>query len=174
MRTLIVIAAAAILISQHAIAQQGGRGGRGGGGGGRGPAAAAPPPAPANPGFECFESVETPEFPQSALQSRIDATVWVTLQVTPQGTPDKLETKVTSAWANGPKLFTPAVEKVIRAAKFKSACAGKTVGVVYRYELHGDAIAEPKVTQKTDERVMFIESQPELMAAGKKTATAAK
>src|ERR1700691_2059215 len=113
MRISIVIAAA-LLVSQYGIAQQGGRGGRGGG---RGPA--AEPPAPVNPGFECFESVETPEFPQSALQSHIDATAWVTLQVTPQGAADKIETKVTSAWENGPKLSAPAVEKIIGASKFK-------------------------------------------------------
>lgn len=169
MRTLFVIAAA-LLVSQYGIAQQGGRGGRGGGG--RGPAAEPPPPV--NPGFECFQSVETPEFPQAALQSHIDATVWVTLQVTPQGAADKIETKVTSAWENGPKLFTPAVEKVIRASKFKSECAGKTVGVVYRYDLEGEPTAAPKVTEKTEARVMFIEGQPGLMAAGKKSGAAAK
>jgi hypothetical protein len=169
MRTLIVIAAA-LLVSQYGIAQQGGRGGRGGGRG----AAPAEPPAPVIPGFECFESVETPEFPPSALQTHIDATVWVTLQVTPQGTADKIETKVTSAWANGPKLFAPAVEKTVRAAKFKSECAGKPVGVVYRYDLHGEPVAAPKVTEKTEARVMYIESQPELMAAANKTRSPAK
>ena len=159
MRSLIVIAAA-LLVSQYGIAQQGGRGGRGGG---RGPA--AEPPAPVNPGFECFESVETPEFPQSALQSHIDATVWVTLQVTPQGAADKIETKVTSAWENGPKLFAPAVEKVIRASKFKAECAGKTVAVVYRYQLHGDSMANPKPATRTEFNILFIESQPETAAA---------
>jgi len=165
MRTLILIAAA-LLAAQYGIAQQGGRGGRGGG---RGPGPAAEPPPPPNPGFECFQSVEAPEFPESALQAHIDATAWVTLQVTPQGTADKIETKITSAWENGPKIFTPAVEKVIRAAKFKPECAGKTVGVVYRYDLEGEAVAAPKAMEKTEARVMYIESQPELKAAGNKT-----
>ncbi|HEY3826473.1 MAG TPA: hypothetical protein VGL82_18045 [Bryobacteraceae bacterium] len=168
MRTVIVIAAA-LLVAQFGIAQQGGRGGRGGG---RGPA--AEPPVPPKPGFECFQSVEVPEFPKSALQAHIDATVWITLQVTQQGTADKIETKVTSAWADGPKLFTPAVEKVLHAAKFKPECAGKAVAVVYRYDLHGEPIAAPKVTETQDERIMYIESQPELAAAGKKSGPAAK
>jgi Gram-negative bacterial TonB protein C-terminal len=169
MRTLIVIAAA-LLVSQYGIAQDGGRGG-GGGRGGRGGGRGGPvePPPPPNPGFECFQSVETPEFPQAALQAHIDATAWVTLQVTPQGTADKIETKITSAWENGPKIFTPAVEKVIRAAKFKPECTGKTVGVVYRYDLEGEAVAAPKAMEKTEARVMYIESQPELKAAGNKT-----
>ncbi len=169
MRTLIVIAAA-LLVSQYGIAQQGGRGGRGGG---RGPAPAEPA-KPVNPGFECFESVQTPEFPQAALQSHIDATVWVTLQVTPQLAAEKIETKVTSAWADGPKLFAPAVEKTLQASKFKTGCAGKAVSVVYRYDLHGDPTATPKASVKTEDRVMYIESQPELMAAGRKSGAAAK
>jgi hypothetical protein len=168
MRSLIMIAAA-LLVSQYGIAQQGGRGGRGGGRG-----AAPEPPPPADPGFECFERVETPEFPQSALRARIDATVWLRLQVTPQGTADKIDAKVTSAWENGPKLFAPAVEKVVGASKFKPECAGKTVAVVYRYELHGDPVAAPQATEKTEARIMYIESQPELAATGKKSAAAAK
>jgi hypothetical protein len=171
MRTLIMIAAA-LLVSQYGIAQQGG-GGRGGRGGGRGPAPAEPP-KPVNPGFECFENVQTPEFPQAALQSRIDGTVWVTLQVTPQFTADKIETKVTSAWADGPKLLAPAVEKVLQTSKFKAECAGKAVSVVYRYDLQGEPIATPKATVKREDRVMYIESAPESMAAGKKSGAAAK
>jgi|SRR5579863_4464726 len=167
MRTLIVIAAA-LLVSQYGIAQQGGRGGRGGRGG-----PPPEPPKPVNPGFECFESVQTPEFPQAALQSRIDGTVWVTLQVTPQLTADKIETKVTSAWANGQKLLTPAVEKVLQASKFKAECASKAVSVVYRYDLQGDPVAAPKATAKTEDRVMYIESAPEMMVAGKKSGGAA-
>jgi hypothetical protein len=167
MRTVLVIAAT-IFIAQYGIAQQGG--GRGGRGGGRGQAAEAPPPA--TPGFECFERVEPPEFPASALQAHIDGTVWLTLQVTPQGTADKIEPRVTSAWANGPKILSPAVEKAVRASKFKSECAGKTVAVVYRYELHGDAVANPKPTTRTEANVMYIESQPEPMA--KKSGAATK
>jgi len=79
MRILLAIATA-LLISQYGIAQQGGRGR----GGGRGQPAAEPP-APANPGFECFDHVEAPEFPQAALLAHVDGTVYIWVQVTPQG-----------------------------------------------------------------------------------------
>jgi hypothetical protein len=60
------------------------------------------------------------------------------------------------------------VEKAVRASKFKPECAGKTVAVVYRYQLHGDAAANPKPTTRTElSNIMFIESQPESMAAAK-------
>lgn len=167
MRTLLVIATA-LLISQFGIAQQGGRGR----GGGRGQPAAEPPPPP-DPGFECFEHVETPEFPQSALRAHVDGTVYIWVQVTPQGAPDKIDTQVASAWGDGPKLLTPAVEKAVRASKFKPECAGKTVAVVFRYELHGEATASPKTTTRTElSNIMFIESQPESRVTAKSGAPA--
>src|SRR5580658_2245159 len=138
MRVFLVIAIA-LLISQYGKAQQAGRGG----GGGRGQQQAAPA-LPANPGFECFEHAETPEYPQSALRAHIDGTVYIWVQVTAQGAADKIDSQVASAWGDGPKLLTPVVEKAVRASKFKPECGGKTVAVVYRYDLHGEATASPK------------------------------
>jgi hypothetical protein len=172
MRTLIVIAAS-LLIAQYGIAQPpagaggrgqagGGRGGAGGGRGGRGAAAPLPPP---DPGFECFDHAEVPDFPQAALRSKVDGTVWMRIQLTAQGTVGKMENEVSSAWGTASKLLVPPVEKAIQASKFKSDCSGKTVAVVYRYELHGDAIANPKPTNKMESpNIMFIDSQPEKAA----------
>lgn len=163
MRAFIVFATT-LLISQYGTAQQAGRGG--GGGRGRGAEAVAP----AYPGFECFENVATPEFPQSALQGGISGTVYINLQVTPQGA-DKIESKVVSAWDSASKILTPAVEKVIRASKFKPECAGKTVAVVYRYEIYGDPEASPKATERREGNAIYIASAPELATAAKRGAT---
>ena len=175
MRTLLAIAAT-LLISQYGTAQPpaGGRGAGGGGrGGGRGQQAAPPPAPPANPGFECFQTVETPEFPHSALQAHVDGTAWLSITLTPQAAVDKIGSQVTSAWGTASKLLTPAVEKAVRASKFKQECAGKTVDVVYRYELHGEPTANPKVTNRMEPpNIMYIESQPETAAA--KSAAPAK
>lgn len=170
MRTLLVLATA-VLMSLFGFAQQappgggGGRGGRGGGGGGRGQA--APPPAPPDPGFECFQSVPTPEFPAAALQAHVDGTVYIWAHLTAQSTVEKVDTQVASAWADGPKLLTPPVEKAVRAAMFKPECAGKTVAVVYRYELRGEPAASPKVTTKMEQpNIMYLDSQPQAAAKG--------
>jgi hypothetical protein len=81
--------------------------------------------------------------------------------VRPQSAVDKIDTQVVSAWGEAPKLLTPAVEKAIRSAKIKPECAGKSVSVVFRYQLQGDATPEPKVTSRTDKpNVMWIESPP--------------
>ena len=116
---------------------------------------------PGNDGLACFENLVTPEYPNSALQAHVDGSVWTWTQVSPQGVPDKIETQVVSAWGEGPKLLTPPVEKAIRASKVKAECAGKKVWVVFRYELHGEATPDPKVTSRTEApNVMWIESRP--------------
>jgi len=63
-------------------------------------------------------------------------------------------------------------EKALQASKFKPECAGKTVSVVFRYQLHGQPSASPKVTSKTeDPNLVWIESEP---AAGAKGAVPTK
>ncbi len=174
MRFLLVLAAG-LLIAQYGVAQEGppggggGRGaGRGGGRGfGRGPVVPPPPP---KPGFECFDHVVTPEFPGPALRQHVDGTVWVTLDVTAQGMPDNIHSEISTAWAAGEKLLVPPVEKAVRASTFKSSCFGKSVAVVYRYDLIGDAVAHPDVTTKSDERIMYIDSPPEMAPAGSRRA----
>ena len=112
-------------------------------------------------GLACFENLSTPEYPRSALQAHVDGSVWTTTQVSAQGAVDKIDTQVVSAYGDGPKLLTPPVEKAIRSAKVRPECAGKTVSVVFRYQLHGDAMPNPKVTSKTEApNIMWIESQP--------------
>jgi hypothetical protein len=122
--------------------------------------------APAS--LDCFENLAAPEFPESALRARVDGTVWTWTEVSPQGIPGKIDTQVVSAWADGAKLLTPAVEKAIRAAKVKPECAGKTVAAVFRYQLYGTATADPKVTSRRDgPNLMWIESQPAAPAPAK-------
>jgi hypothetical protein len=123
-------------------------------------------------GLACFENLTPPEFPMAALQAHVDGSVWVNVEVSPSGAAGKIDTQVVSAWADGAKLLTPAVEKAIHAAKFKAACHGKTVSTVFRYQLYGEPVAAPKVTSNSDgPRMMVIQSQPALApnAAAKQT-----
>jgi hypothetical protein len=162
MRKLLLVAAVAAITIPLIIAQAPQGGGRGGGkGGGRGKGAPAPPPPPPPAGLECFDTLATPEFPRAALQEKVDGTVWVNFEVTPEGAVDKIETQVTSAYADGPKLLTPPAEAAVKAAKMKSDCDGKKVLVVFRYELHGEPVANPQVTSRREPSyIVWIESQP--------------
>jgi hypothetical protein len=151
MRRLLLLAVTLPLSIQSGMAQRGG--GRGG--------PPAPPPGPPPAGLECFDNLPTPEFPKAALQAKVDGTVWVNIEVGAQGAAGKVDTKVTSAYTAGSKLLTPPVEAAIHSAKLKADCAGKTVLVVFRYELHGDPTANPQVTTKREPSyLVWIESQP--------------
>jgi hypothetical protein len=143
MRSALFFAAAALLASPMVRAQQSSK------------------PDSNSDGLGCFENLTAPEFPQAALRQHVDGSVWTWTHVNAQGMPEKIDTQVVSAWGNGPKLLTPAVEKAIHAAKVKPACDGKTVSVVFRYELHGEPTASPKVTSRTEApNIMYIESEP--------------
>jgi hypothetical protein len=156
MRILLAITAG-LLIAQYGAAQQPGGRGRGGGRG-----APAEPAVPVKPSFECFENVETPEFPHAALQENITGTVYVTLDA------GKVDTQVTSAWPTASKILVPPVEKAVRASKLKQDCAGKSVEVAFRFEIGGNPIANPVPVTRTESRMMVLESQPELVTAAKK------
>jgi hypothetical protein len=146
----IVLIATACLLSAPIWAQQG------------------QPPA-ATGDFSCFENLPTPEFPTAALQQHVDGSVWTWVQVTPQGAPGKVDTQVVSAWSDGANLLVPPVEKAVHEAKIKSDCAGKTIPVVFRYEVRGNPTAKPKVTSHREAPdIVYIESQP---AAATETAS---
>jgi len=130
------------------------------------------PAPPEDPGFECFERAETPEFPAAALQRRLDGTVWLRISLTAQGAIDKLDSRVVSAWGAAPPLLGPPVEKAVGASKFKTSCGGKTVAVAYTFEISGAATANPKPTRKDSAHVMYIESQPQSAAVVKPSAPA--
>jgi len=123
-------------------------------------------------GLACFENLAAPEYSRAALQAHVDGSVWTTTHVSPQGTIDKIDTQVVSAWDSASKLLLPAAEKAVRAAKIKADCAGKTVRVVFRYELHGDPTPNPETTSRMDPPyVVWIDSQampgPETSAVNK-------
>lgn len=102
-----------------------------------------------------------PEYPPAALQAHVDGSVWTWIQVSPQGSPGKIDTQVVSAWNDGAKLLTPAVETALRSAKIKPACAGKTVRAVFRYQYGGEIPPDPKAAPETDGAYLItIQSQP--------------
>jgi len=150
MRTLLLIATTTFFLPPFAVTQQ----------------VKSTPSTPS--GLECVDKLVTPDFPKTALEAHVDGSVWTWMQVTPQGTADKITTQVVSAYGDGPKLLTPAAEKALKESKFKTSCAGKTVSVVFRYELHGEPTATPKVTSRNEPpNIVYIESQPESTVSAK-------
>lgn len=122
---------------------------------------AAQPPDPSAEGLSCFVNLGTPDYPKAALDSHVDGAIWTWIHVNKQGVPEKIDADVVSAWSSGKELLTPAVEKAIRAAKFKPECDGKTVWAVFQYQFYGEATPQPKISA-TDEgpNFMVISSEP--------------
>ncbi|GEM_PF-2426802 len=156
MRTFLVMAAASLLMPVFAAGQQSNST----------PQAQAQTTKEIPSGFECVDQLQTPDFPKAALQKHVDGSVWTWTKVSPQGTAEKIDTQVVSAYGEGPNLLTPPAEKALKESKFKTSCAGKTVSVVFRYELHGQETANPKVTSRRENPdILYIESQPEATAS---------
>lgn len=151
MRQVLLIAVASLLTSVAARAQQTPQSGS--------------QATSATEGLACFENLASPEYPKNALQAHVDGSVWTWTDVDAQGRIDKIDTQVVSAWSQAEKQLAPAVERAIRAAKIKPECWGKKVSLVIRYELHGEATADPKVTSRNEApNIMYIESQPAITA----------
>lgn len=107
-------------------------------------------PPPVQDGLSCFEHLVTPQYPSSALGAHVDGSVWTWIHVNPQGTPEKIDTQTVSAWRDGEKLLTPAVEQALRASKVKPECVGKTVRAVFRYQYEGEIAPDPNAKPETD------------------------
>jgi len=141
MRTAFVIAISALFASNVVKAQQ--------------------PPVAASDGFSCFANLGAPDYPKAALDAHVDGSIWTCTHLSKEGVPEKIDVDVVSSWSKGRELLDPAVEKAIRAAKFKPECDGKTVRAVFQYKFHGEATPQPKIeTDDAGPNLMVISSEP--------------
>jgi hypothetical protein len=77
-------------------------------------------------GISCFVSAPAPDYPLAALDEHVDGSVWTWTTVTAQGTIDKIDTEVVSAWNRAPKLLTPPRKKLFAKQKSsRNARAGR-------------------------------------------------
>ena len=119
-------------------------------------------------GVACFVNLMAPEYPKAALEAHVDGSIWTWTEVGADGVPGKIETQVVSAWSQAEQMLKAPVEKAIHASLVKPECAGRKVWVVFRYELHGEPVATPKVTSRLENPdILWIESEPASAAASK-------
>jgi hypothetical protein len=117
-------------------------------------------------GIACFVNLMTPEYPKAALAAHVDGSIWTWTEVGADGRPGKIETRVVSAWSQAEQMLKAPVEKAIHASMVKPECMDRKVWVVFRYELHGDPVANPKVASRVDNpNIMWIESEPAISHA---------
>jgi TonB family protein len=85
----------------------------------------------------CVERLELPSYPPLAAHAGRQATITASVLLTPQGTVKQVDTKAESSFSQAKSLFDAPVRKVISEARFRPDCAGKTVWLVFHFDLNG-------------------------------------
>jgi len=104
----------------------------------------------------CFERIIVPDYPALARQARISADVTVSVVIGSDSASHQITTQVeklqparlagskTGSKAGGDigRLFSERVEKAVRSSTFNNQCVGKTVELVFGFELGNDMPVE--------------------------------
>ena len=85
----------------------------------------------------CIERLEIPLYPPLAAQARIEGTITLSVLLTSGGKVEQVDTEIASKYSQARNLFATPVWKVIKEAKFRPNCAGKTVRLVFHFDLEG-------------------------------------
>jgi hypothetical protein len=96
-----------------------------------------PVEVPSNIG--CLEHLEIPEYPPLARVARLHAIQAVKVVLSSQATIQSIGFSLQGKAASLPeKSFKEGAEKALKNARFSKACGGKTITLVFDYELSND------------------------------------
>jgi hypothetical protein len=95
-----------------------------------------PEEGPSNIG--CLERLEIPNYPPLAGQARIPAIQIVKVLLSDQATIQNVEQSLPVQAFNRESLFKEGVEKALRNSRFSKSCGGKTITLVFHYEIRED------------------------------------
>ena len=90
--------------------------------------------------MDCVQRLEMPGYLRLALVVRIQGTITTSVLLSPIASPEEITTErqgTTEAVTNGLKLLVPSIEQAIKKSTFRSECGGKTVRLVFRFEIKG-------------------------------------
>jgi len=86
--------------------------------------------APDGSNMSCVERLEIPIFPPLASAIRLSAVVTASVTLDKAGSVQSVSLDIVGGSTN---LFSPAVEKSVRASAFLAACGGKTVTAIFEF-----------------------------------------
>ena len=101
-------------------------------------ASGQPGPAESPSNIECLEHLEIPEYPPLARQARIQAIQTVKVLLSDQATIQNIEHSLQTKDVKHERLWNEGAEKAIKNSRFLKTCGGKTITLVFHYELSGD------------------------------------
>jgi len=85
----------------------------------------------------CIEQTQIPTYPRLALFANVQGTVTAKMQLSP-------EAFIHQITSSGHRLLVDGAESAIRAARFHSDCAGRTITLVFEFEIAGTPSEQPK------------------------------
>jgi hypothetical protein len=86
----------------------------------------------------CFERIIVPDYPALARQARIAADVTVSVVIGRNSASHQITTQVEEPRGDIRRLFSERVEKAVRSSTFNNQCVGKTVELLFNFELGND------------------------------------
>jgi hypothetical protein len=105
------------------------------------------PVADAN--MACVEHLEIPPFPPIPQTARVQSTISAAIALADGGRVESVVYGAVAGEVRSTDLFTPTIERFVRASRFAANCGGKTVRLIFLFRL----ITPPE----PDERVLAFE-----------------
>jgi hypothetical protein len=100
----------------------------------------------ADSNIACVERLQMPAYSPLASAARVQGTITVSVPLSAAASPERVTTESTGETPTGLRLLVPSIESAIKGATFRSNCGGKTVTLVFRFQIEGKAVDNPKTS----------------------------
>lgn len=91
----------------------------------------------------CVKRLEMPTYPSLAKYAEITGTATTSIALDAEARVQKVETSFTG---RSLAMFEPSLNAALKKSDFQKDCAGKTVRIVFHFEIMGRIADDPKVT----------------------------
>jgi hypothetical protein len=95
-------------------------------------------PAEDTSNIGCLERLEIPEYPSLPRQARIQVIQTVKVLLSDEATIQNVEQSLHVRTAEVERSFKEGAEKALKNSRFSKACGGKTITLVFHYEMRDD------------------------------------
>jgi hypothetical protein len=93
--------------------------------------------------ISCIKRLEMPAYPSLAKYANITGTATASIALDAEAKVQKVETSFTG---RSLAMFDPSLNAALKKSDFQKNCAGKTVRVIFHFEIAGRIADDPKVT----------------------------
>jgi len=97
-----------------------------------------PGTAESSSNIECLEHLEVPDYPPLPRTASIQAVQTVKVLLSGQATAQNIESSLQGKYPTMGKDFKDSAEKALKNSRFLKTCGGKTITLVFHYEIRDD------------------------------------